>query len=48
MGPLSGKQQRDYMAFAAKEDREKEKMLAEERRKEELHQLKLQEAAKKA
>lgn len=48
MGPLSGKQQREYMKFAEKEKREAAKAESEESRKQELHEIKLQEAAAKA
>jgi len=47
-GPLSGKQRRDDMKFAAKEQREAAKAEADETRKQELHEIKLQEAASKA
>ena len=48
MGPLSGKQHREYLKFAAKERREDVKAELEESRKQELHEIKLQEAAQKA
>ena len=48
MGPLSGKQQREWAKHVAKEQRESAKMEAEESRKQELHEIKLQEAAAKA
>lgn len=47
-GPLSGKQKREYLKFAAKEQREDRKAELEESRKQELHEIKLQEAAQKA
>jgi hypothetical protein len=48
MGPLSGKQQREWLKHQAKEARETAKMESEEGRKQALHQIKLQEAAAKA
>ena len=48
MGPLSGKQQREWAKHVAKEQRESAKMEAEEARKQQLHEIKLQEAAAKA
>jgi len=48
MGPLSAKQHREYLKFAAQEARETSKMEREESRKQELHELKLMEAAGKA
>jgi len=48
MGPLSGKQQREWLKHQAKEARESAKMEAEESRKNKLHEIKLQEAAAKA
>jgi len=48
MGPLSAKQHREYLKFAAQEARENNKMEREESRKQELHELKLMEAAGKA
>jgi len=47
-GPMSGKQRREYLKFAAKENRESAKAESEESRKQELHEIKLQEAASKA
>jgi len=46
--PLSGKQQREWLKFSAKESRESAKMENDEKRKERLHEIKLQEAAAKA
>ena len=46
--PLSGKQQREWAKHTAKESRESAKMEAGESRKQELHEIKLQEAANKA
>jgi hypothetical protein len=48
MAPLSGKQQREYLKFQNKEAREVSKMGLDEMRKQQLHELKLQEAAAKA
>lgn len=48
MGPLSGKQQREWAKHISKEQRESAKMEAEEARKQQLHEIKLQEAAAKA
>jgi hypothetical protein len=48
MGPLSGKQQREWLKHQAKEARESAKMESEESRKNKLHEIKLQEAAAKA
>jgi len=48
MGPLSGKQQREYLKFQNKEAREQAKMGLDESRKQQLHQLKLRETAAKA
>jgi len=48
MAPLSGKQQREYLKFQNKEARETSKMEVDEMRKQQLHELKLQEAAAKA
>jgi len=48
MGPLSGKQQREWDKHHAKEARESAKMESEEARKQQLHEIKLQEAAAKA
>ena len=48
MAPLSGKQQREYLKFQNKEAREASKMGLDEMRKQQLHELKLQEAAAKA
>jgi lysozyme family protein len=48
MAPLSGKQQREYLKFQNKEARESAKMEVDEFRKQQLHELKLQEAAAKA
>jgi len=48
MGPLSAKQHREYLKFAAQEKRENHKMEREESRKQELHELKLMEASAKA
>jgi len=48
MAPLSGKQQREYLKFQNKEARETAKMEVDEFRKQQLHELKLQEAAAKA
>jgi hypothetical protein len=47
MGPLSAKQHREYLKFAAKEKRESDKQENEESRKEELHELKLMAEANK-
>lgn len=47
MGPLSGKQQREFIALSMKEKREQEKLQREEARKDQLHAVKLSgEAAK--
>ena len=43
--PLSGKQHREYLKMQAQEAREGTKMEREESRKEQLHEIKLQEAA---
>jgi len=48
MGPLSGKQHREWLKFSAKESRESAKMEKEESRKDQLHEVKLMEAAAKA
>jgi len=48
MAPLSGKQQREYLKFQNKEAREVSKMGLDEMRKQQLHELKLKEAAAKA
>jgi hypothetical protein len=48
MGPLSGKQQREYISLNAKLNREDQQAAAEEARKEELHKIKLAEAKAKA
>jgi len=48
MGPLSGKQQREWAKHQAKEQRESAKLMADEARKQQLHQIKLQETAAKA
>jgi len=48
MAPLSGKQQREYLKFQNKEAREAAKMELDEGRKQQLHEIKLQEAAAKA
>lgn len=48
MGPLSAKQHREYLKFEAQEARETAKMEREESRKQELHEIKLMEAAGKA
>lgn len=48
MAPLSGKQHREYLKFQNKEAREASKMGLDEMRKQQLHQIKLQEAAAKA
>lgn len=48
MGPLSAKQHREYLKFDAQERRETAKMEREESRKQELHEVKLMEAAAKA
>jgi len=48
MAPLSGKQQREYLKFQNKEAREASKMGLDEMRKQQLHEIKLQEAAAKA
>jgi lysozyme family protein len=48
MGPLSGKQHREYLKFQNKEAREQAKMELDEKRKQQLHEIKLQEAAAKA
>jgi len=48
MAPLSGKQQREYLKFQNKEARESAKMEVDQFRKQQLHELKLQEAAAKA
>jgi len=43
--PLSGKQHREFLKLQAQENRESAKMEREESRKQELHEIKLQEAA---
>ena len=48
MGPLSGKQHREYLKFQNKEAREAAKMKLDESRKQQLHEIKLQESAAKA
>jgi hypothetical protein len=48
MGPLSAKQHREYLKFSAQEARETAKMEREEARKQQLHEIKLIEAAGKA
>jgi len=48
MGPLSAKQHREYLKFASQEARETAKMEREEARKQQLHEIKLVEAAGKA
>jgi len=48
MAPLSGKQQREYLKFQNKEAREAAKMGLDEFRKQQLHEIKLKEAAAKA
>lgn len=48
MAPLSGKQHREYLKFQNKEAREASKMGLDEMRKQQLHEIKLQEAAAKA
>jgi len=48
MAPFSGKQQREYLKFQNKEARESAKMELDEMRKQQLHEIKLQEAAAKA
>ena len=48
MAPLSGKQHREYLKFHNKEAREQAKMGLDESRKQQLHEIKLQEAAAKA
>ena len=48
MGPLSGKQMRENLKFLAKEKRETAKQEMDESRKEELHEIKMQEAINKA
>jgi len=48
MGPLSAKQHREYLKFSAQEARETAKMEREEARKQQLHEIKLVEAAGKA
>lgn len=48
MGPLSAKQHREYLKFSAQEARETAKMEREEARKQQLHNIKLVEAAGKA
>mgnify|MGYP000158833644 FL=1 len=48
MGPLSGKQHREYLKFQNKEAREAAKMKLDESRKQQLHELKLRETAAKA
>ena len=48
MGPLSGKQHREYLKFQNKEAREAAKMELDEKSKQQLHEIKLQEAAAKA
>ena len=47
MGPLSGKQHREYLKFQNKEAREAAKMKLDESRKQQLHELKLRETAAK-
>ena len=48
MGPLSAKQHREHLKFLAQEQRENTKMEREEARKNQLHEIKLQESALKA
>ena len=48
MGPLSAKQYREYLKFNNQEQRETTKMEREEARKQQLHNIKLIEAASKA
>jgi len=48
MGPLSAKQHREYLKFNSQEQREKIKMEQDQGRKQQLHEIKLQEAAAKA
>jgi len=48
MGPLSAKQHREYLKFSAQEARASDKMEREEARKQQLHEIKLVEAAGKA
>lgn len=48
MGPLSGKEKREYLALKQKEERENLKFQADEARKQELHQIKVASAAAKA
>jgi len=48
MGPLSAKQHREYLKLNSQEQRESAKMEQDERRKQQLHEIKLQEAAAKA
>jgi len=48
MGPLSAKQHREYIKLDAEEQRKNAAFTQEQQRKEQLHQLKLQEAAAKA
>jgi len=48
MGPLSGKQHREYLKLVEQEKRESAKMEREESRKQELHEIKKMEAASKA
>ena len=47
-GPLSAKQHREHLKFLAQEQRENTKMEREEARKNQLHEIKLQESALKA
>jgi len=48
MGPLSAKQHREYLKLDSQQQRESIKMQQDERRKQQLHEIKLQEAAAKA
>jgi len=48
MGPLSAKQHREYLKLNSQEQREKVKMEQDQGRKQQLHEIKLQEAAAKA
>lgn len=48
MGPLSAKQHREYLKLEADEQRKNAAFAQEQQRKEQLHKLKLQEAAAKA
>ena len=48
MGPLSAKQHREYLKLEAEEQRKNAAFTQEQQRKEQLHKLKLQEAAAKA